>query len=49
MKRKHQSPPVSSVNLERPETKISINYYFTIIVLVVVMVNLMLMIYFTPA
>jgi len=49
MKRKRHSTPVSSVNLNQQEAKISINYYFTIIVLLVVMLNLVLMLYFKPA
>jgi hypothetical protein len=49
MKTKRHHAPVSSVNLDQQETKISVNYYFTIIVLVVVMLNLALMLYFKPA
>jgi|GEM_PF-4353345 len=48
MKRKNSSP-VTSVNLRQSQSKAYFNYYFTIIVLVVIMVNLAIMVYFQPA
>lgn len=44
-----QIVPISSENMEQTRDRITINYYYTIVVLVVTMINLILMVYCHPS
>ena len=48
MKRKNTSSPVTSVNLKSNAGRLYYNYYFAIVVLVVMLVNLVLMLRYQP-